>query len=201
MNAVKRIILGFVLLSAPVIGSAQAFGDGTNLVFLGFGLPPGSKLTQTYDPNPSYTTYKLHNYGTGILKYEHGMHKYFGIGLNLEYSAATGNYSYDYSNSLRYSNNVTHSVLGAYLRLNGHFPIGDKVDIYGGVGLGYLYTIDNITDNNPNASQNTSHKNSVLGFDEQVTLGARFMVKEGFGVFAEAGYATTACQVGVVLKF
>ncbi len=200
MHQFKKLIVGLVLLSTPAFISAQAFADGTNLVFIGFGLPPGSKLTQSYDPNPNFSDYKLNNYGTGVLKYEHGLHKYFGIGLNFEYSAANGSYNYNYyGNSTEYNNSVSRSVFGAYLRMNGHYPIGDKVDIYGGVGLGYLYTVDKVADNTPGA--NDSHKNAVLNFDEQVTIGARFMVKNSFGVFGEVGYATTACQVGIVMKF
>jgi opacity protein-like surface antigen len=201
MKIIRISVLFVGLIAAPLCSSAQAFADGTNLVSIGFGLPPGTKLTQTYDPNPSFTVYKLKNYGTGILRYEHGLNKYFGIGLNLEYSASSNVYDYDNNSNLLYSVTVNRSVFGGYLRMNGHFPVGDKLDFYAGVGLGYLYTVDNTNDSNPNTNLNTSHKNSVLDFDWQASVGARYMVKNGFGVFAEIGYATTLCQVGVTLKF
>jgi hypothetical protein len=201
MKAVRNFVFLFILASVPAISSAQAFADGANLVSLGFGLPPGTQLTEQYDRNPSYTDYKLNNYGTAVLRYEHGLHKYFGIGINLEYSAATDSYKYDANTSYRYDVTVQRSVFGGYLRLNGHFPIGDKVDLYGGVGLGYLYTLDNTNTTDPNINANTSHHQSVLNFDYQGSIGCRFMVKNGFGVFGEIGYATTLCQVGITLKF
>jgi opacity protein-like surface antigen len=198
----RSFLLLMVLMAAPAVSFAQAFADGNNLIYLGFGLPPGTRLTpQDEGLAPNFTDHKLQNYGTGILRYEHGLHKYFGIGLNFEYSGAQDVYSYGNTSSNTYNITINRTVIGGYLRLNGHYPIGDKVDIYGGVGLGYLYTLDNTNDTNPNANLNTSHKKSVLDFDYQASLGIRFMVKQGFGVFAEVGYATTACQVGVVLKF
>ena len=199
MKNFRKIFLLFISLPAASLLNAQAFGDGKNIIALGFGFPATTTIQNTFDNYKSYIDYNFKNYGTVVLKYEHGLQKYFGLGLNFDYSAASVSYKYDNSNALRYQVNIKSKVLGSYLRLNGHFPIGNKLDIYGGVGLGYLYEIDNYDDNNPNTT--TSHKTSVLNFDYQLTLGVRYMLKDHFGLFAEGGHATTNAQLGIALGF
>jgi hypothetical protein len=209
MKKLKIVALFAALLTAPVVTFAQAFADGNNLISLGFGLPPGQRLTDNYTdlntkPGFIHSDYRLKNYGTGVLKYEHGLSKYFGMGLNLEYSAATRSYDYDTDINAkppyRYQINTVRTVFAGYLRLNGHFPVGEKLDFYGGVGLGYIYTTDKYSDTNPNNS-NSNQKKTVLDFDYQITVGARYMVKNSFGLFAEFGYATTLAQIGFQFKF
>ena len=95
--------------------------------------------------------------------------------------------------------NIKSKVLGAYGRLNAHLPIGDSFDIYCGAGLGYSYQLDNYDDNNPGST--SSQKTSVFEFDYQLTLGARYMVKESFGLFGELGIASTTAQLGIALAF
>jgi hypothetical protein len=199
----KKIILSIALAFATSGLFAQAFSDGTNLVHIGFGLPPGQNVTQQYNPYKNFVDYKFYNYGTVVLKYEHGFHKYFGCGLNLEYSNSSANYKYaDVITSTNlYQHKISSNILGMYLRMNGHFPIGESFDIYGGFGLGYLYTINKYTDTNPNASTNSQQNSKVLNFNFQATVGLRYMIKPGFGLFGEVGYATTVCQLGFVFKF
>ncbi|HXC07140.1 MAG TPA: outer membrane beta-barrel protein [Bacteroidia bacterium] len=196
-------LLFLIVLALPLLSKAQSFADGTNLVFIGFGLPPGTVMSNTNTLEPNYTDLHISNYGTGVLKYEHGFHKYFGLGLNLEYSGASIKYNYGPNLNTTYNATVTRSVMGGYVRFNGHFPVGDKVDLYGGFGLGYLYTLDISKDSNPSNTTSTTynHRSSDLEFSYQITAGIRLMVKDGFGIFAEFGYATTPAQLGVVLKF
>jgi hypothetical protein len=183
---------------------SQSFDDGTNLFAIGFGIPPARRIVNDFDTKYNKDNYfdrKLKNYGTVLMKYEHGLHKYFGVGLNMEYSGASLSYKYDSNNSLRYEYQIKSNVFGFYLRMNAHLPVSDKLDFYGGVGLGYLYTINKSKDIPPNASATIEQKTKILDFDYQFTFGARFMVKESVGLFAEVGWATTPAQIGVVFKF
>src|ERR1035437_3473177 len=198
-NFNKVILFCSLILSSNLIYS-QAFGDGKNLVSVGFGLPGTSILQSTFDQYKSNTDYNSKNYGAVVLKYEHGLQKYFGVGLNLEYSGGSILYKYSNNNQLLYSVNMTSSLVAGYARLNGHFPIGKSFDIYAGAGLGYYYKIDNYNDTNP-TNTNTSHKNTYLNFDYQLTLGVRYMIKEHFGMFAEIGQASTIAQIGITLGF
>ncbi len=204
MKKTQSILLAIFMLSlfsGDVF--SQAFDDGTNLISLGFGVPPNQRISKDFNGkynNNNYTDYKFNNYGTGVLKYEHGLHKYFGLGLNLEYSASSVSFKSGVSPNL-YEQQIKNNVIGAYVRFNGHLPIKDKFDIYGGVGLGYLYTLNKYSDSNPDPKVNVSHKETIFEFDYQVTLGFRFMVKDNIGLFAEFGWATTPAQIGIVFKF
>ncbi|HET6226796.1 MAG TPA: outer membrane beta-barrel protein [Bacteroidia bacterium] len=184
--------------------SAQAFDDGANVIYLGFGLPPSKRITNefnVYKNNNNFYDFKLKNYGTGVLKYERGLHKYFGLGLNLEYSASRVNYKYgDVVEPAKYIVDIKSKIIGGFVKFNGHFPVGQKLDFYGGVGLGYLYTINNYADTNPNKSAEVKQRETILDFDYQLTLGARFMIKDKIGLFAEVGRATTLFQFGLAFK-
>jgi opacity protein-like surface antigen len=201
-NAKYFLLSIFIFSIASGTVLAQAFADGANVISIGFGIPPGQRLKNDFNNvYKNYIDYKFKNYGTGELKYEHGLHKYFGLGLNFEYSGASASYKYDDANTLRYERKININVFGVYARFNGHFPIMEKLDLYGGVGLGYLYTINKNTDTNPNPNVNTQQKQTVLDFDYQFTLGVRFMIKNNIGIFAEGGWATTPFQIGLAFKF
>src|ERR1035437_4016939 len=94
MKNPKKIILLASVMFASVIGQAQAFDDGKNIIALGFGFPATSTIQNSFDPYKSYVDYKFKNYGTVVLKYEHGLAKYFGVGINFDYSAASISYKY-----------------------------------------------------------------------------------------------------------
>lgn len=181
---------------------AQAFDDGANVIYLGFGVPPNERIRKdfnnTYAKNKAYTDYKFNNYGTGVLKYEHGLHKYFGLGLATEYSASSVSFKYEVGSTL-YEQQIKNKVMGAYVRFNGHCPVKEKFDIYGGVGLGYLYTLNKYSDTNP--LTDIKNKETFFEFDYQITIGFRFMVKDNIGLFTEFGWATTPAQIGIALKF
>lgn len=184
--------------------SSQVFGDGTNIVNLGFGLPASNKVTNDFEKsfnlNSNVYEYKLTNLGTIVLKYERGIHEYFGMGLNFEYSSSKASYKDPTDNDLL-DIDAKRNIWGFFARFNGHFPVAEKLDLYGGIGLGYLYTIDKTktTSNTTNINIDTSSK--VFEFDYQFTVGARYMLKEHIGFFAEFGRATTTLQVGIVFGF
>lgn len=205
MKKIHTILLAIFMLTVVSENVfSQAFDDGTNLVYLGFGVPPNERIRKDfnnrYKNNNIYTDYKFNNYGTAVLKYEHGLHKYFGLGLALEYSASSVAFKYGIS-SLLYEQQIKNTVMGGYVRFNGHFPVKEKFDIYGGVGLGYLYTLNKYTDTSPNSMINVKNKETFFEFDYQVTLGFRFMVKNNIGLFAEFGWATTPAQIGIIFQF
>lgn len=204
MKKTRSILLAiflFSLFSGDVF--SQAFDDGANIIYLGFGVPPNERIRKDFNAKynkSNISDYKFNNYGTGVLKYEHGLHKYFGLGLNTEYSASSVFYKAGVAPSL-YEYTIKNNVIGGYVRFNGHCPIKEKFDIYGGVGLGYLYTLNKTTTTDPNPSVNIKKKETIFEFDWQFTAGFRFMVKDNIGLFAEFGWATTPAQIGIAFKF
>lgn len=203
MKKTAAVLLFFISSLFGSSAFAQSFDDGTNVISLGFGLPPSKRMTNEFKDFRAFYDYKLSNYGTGVLKFEHGLHKYFGLGLNLEFSASRVTYKYGDAfnpDDYKYKVDIANRVLGGFVRFNGHFPVS-KLDFYGGVGLGYLYSMYNYKDTNPSAIKDANHKDKVLDFDYQVTAGVRFMIKENIGMFFEIGRATTICQLGIAFKF
>jgi hypothetical protein len=121
------------------------------------------------------------------------------LGLNAEYSNTSFNYKYLSPTATEYEVTTKNNIIGAYGRMNGHLPLVDKLDIYGGVGLGYLISFNRTKDTNP--SSVLDQKENVLVFDYNLSIGARFMVKDNVGVFFEVGSYTTRCQLGMAMKF
>ncbi len=200
MNKNFLLIAFSVFLSS--LSFSQPFEDGTNVLSLGFGTPPAQRIKNDFNKNyKNFIDYKLNNYGTILLKYEHGLLEYFGMGINLEYSGARVSYKYDDTNQLRYERKIKANVFDFYARFNAHYPIGEKLDLYAGLGLGYEYYIGKYTDSNPNQLVNIQQTEKILDFDYQATIGARFMIKEKIGIFAEAGWATTTGQIGFSIIF
>ncbi len=199
MKKLRKISLVLASLFVTTLVSAQAFDDGKNIVSLGFGFPPTSKITQTLSQYQGDQNYNYKNYGTGIIKFEHGMLKYFGIGLSAEYSGAY--ITYVDPNIPDNTITVNSKVMGFYGRLNGHFPIGDHFDIFAGVGLGYLYTVNSGNETSPAANNTTNFRQTALQFDTQFTFGMRYMIKDHFGLFGEVGSATTTVQMGITIGF
>ena len=147
---VFALLIGLLINSKSTI--AQVFDDGTNVISIGFGLPPEHKDGKDFQNfsifnNENYT-YKFTNLGTILLKFEHGIHKNFGLGLNTEYTSTKATYA-DPSNE-DFSAQVKSNIFAFFLRLNGHLPVTEKLDLYGGVGLGYEYTIDKYSAENSN---------------------------------------------------
>jgi len=204
MKKIKNILSACAVLLVCNFASAQAFDDGKNLVSIGFGFPATSKVTQNFSDYQNYTNYNYKNYGTIVLKYEHGLMKYFGVGLNLEYTNEAVTYQENqarpFTTDTTYTVSIHSSVIGGYVRLNGHYPVGDKLDLFAGVGMGYLYTLNKDKDPNPSNANKNSNTTSFV-FDAQFTLGMRYMIKDHFGLFAEMGWATTTVQMGITFGF
>lgn len=204
MKTLKKLFLVATVCLSAIAVNAQAFDDGKNLLSIGFGFPATSRIVGDLTTYNTYSNYNYKNYGTVVLKFEHGLMKYFGMGLNLEYSSAAVTYDYNqprpFQSDTTYQRTIKSTVMGFYARLNGHYPIGSNFDIFAGVGLGYLYTLNNDTYTDPNKSGN-NYNAKAFNFDAQFTLGLRYMIKDHFGLFAEVGSASTTVQMGITLGF
>ncbi len=122
--------------------------------------------------------------------FEHGITKDISVGGFVDYLSWKNTYS-NSSYSWRF---IYFGVRGSYhfnelLKLDN-----DKIDLYGGAGLGY-YTVS------------TSDKliNGYIGYKGKVFVnlhaGGRYYFSEKFAGFAELGYGVSAARVGVTLKF
>lgn len=164
----KKLILLSVLVVAFVAAKAQEplFVKGDKVVNLGIGFD-------------WYTTVSVSGeYGIldGIAdKGSVGVGAFAGYGFNL-----FGGY---YANSSR----ILAGVRGTF-----HYPFIDKLDTYGGLGVGLNYThwsYDYYVGS-------SSHVSPSAGF----FLGARYFLTDKLAAFAEAGYGLGYLTVGVALK-
>ena len=147
---------------------------------------------------------KLLNAGIGLSSYYGGglpIGASFEVGITDEISvgAQIDFYTWGYNfggYKWRYTF-VPVAVRGSYhvnelLNLNN-----EKLDLYGGLALGYY--ISSFKDNSGYSGlYNNAYGNQVLF---GVHLGGRYYFKPNLGAFAEVGYGVSALKLGVTFKF
>jgi hypothetical protein len=90
--------------------------------------------------------------------------------------------------------NYSHALAG--VRGTFHYPFIDKLDTYGGLGIGLQYT---------HWSWDSSYwgyeaSDNSVGLNAGFFLGARYYLTEKLAAFAEAGYGLGYLTVGVAFK-
>ena len=175
--------------------SAQAFNSGGSYASVGYGLGIGARAsTSVYS---AANGYKFSGFGPASLNYEYGINDNIGLGVNLSYSSygATWNAgTYDYG--------YRYSTLGIMARAAYHFDIRNRdLDLYSGVGLGFLRYKYNWTSDEPsfNESQYNVNLGTPLGY--QIFAGGRYFFSDLVGAYAEVGYGITVLNAGIVLRF
>lgn len=105
-----------------------------------------------------------------------------------EYRYKSSFYSYHYQ--------FTHKLLGA--RLNYYYDLGEKLDVYGGGGLGY-----NIVGFKTKSSSSSldDYDASESGIFYTLHVGGRYNFSKKMGAFAELGYGFTALNLGLTINF
>ncbi len=173
-----------------------------NFLLLAIGLLAGTQSFAQYAKGD-----KLLNVGIGLSSYYGGglpIGASFEVGVTDEISvgAQIDYYSWNYNGYLGgYDYKYTFlpvAVRGSYhvnklLNLNN-----DKIDLYGGLALGYY--ISRYSYNGPGGSSafDNSYGNRVLF---GLHLGGRYYFKPNLGAFAEVGYGVSALKLGVAFKF
>ena len=176
----KRIFLGFCvagLLSLVAITTNAQYKQGDNLLNLGIGLNSyyngGTPVSGIFEAGVS----KVISFGGGIdyLSYHYGF-----VGYNYSYSAlyigARGSYHFN-----------------ELLNLNSK-----KVDIYGGLSLGYRSF--SWSDNNVNS--NGLNGNYASGIYLALHVGGRYYFSDRVAGFLELGaLGSSNARIGVTFKF
>lgn len=170
MKNLRKILLAVVLfVGTTTFASASAFDKGVNIL----------------GPHIGYGGYGL-NAG---LWYEHGVHKYVGIGVQGDFTWL----SYGYTGT-RYN------ILGvrAMFTLAGHIPIRQvpNLDIFIKLGLGYGLAAWP-SDYNPYGKSGAYLRHY---FAWELTVGIRYFFTQKVGVRVEVGYPSWI-KAGVDFKF
>jgi hypothetical protein len=168
----KKLILLSVLIVAFIAAKAQdpLFVKGDKVVNLGIGLDNYATISASGE------------YGIidGIAdKGTIGVGAFAGYGFRI-----LGMSHYNYSRILA-------GVRGTF-----HYPFIDKLDTYGGLGIGLQYTHWSWDA----AYWGYSSSDNSVGLNAGFFLGARYYLSERLAAFAEAGYGLGYLTVGVAFK-
>ncbi|RYZ36281.1 MAG: hypothetical protein EOP49_32750 [Sphingobacteriales bacterium] len=175
----KKLFSSLLVMSLLLVGT-QSFAQyqkGDKLLNAGIGLS-------------SY-------YGGGLpigASFEVGITDEISVGAQLDFYT----WSYNWGSGYKYRYTfLPIAVRGSYhvnelLNLNN-----EKLDLYGGVALGYY--ISSFKDNSGYSGfYDNAYGNQVLF---GIHLGGRYYFKPNVGAFAEVGYGVSALKLGVTFKF
>lgn len=140
-------------------------------------------------------------YGGGLpigASFEVGVTDEISVGAQIDYYSWSYNYGYLGLNDRYRYTFIPVAVRGSYhvnklLNLNN-----DKVDLYGGLALGYYISSFSYNGASPGYVYDNSYGNRVLF---GLHLGGRYYFKPNLGAFAELGYGVSALKLGVTFKF
>jgi hypothetical protein len=178
----KKILLAVLGLSvftsvSRAQSSSDGFAKGDNVVNLGIGLGTpffSGGYSSSLPINPT-------------ISFEHGIGNAISVGAELSYATAKDSYY-----GIKYS--------ATYVGARGSYHFGDalqldkKIDLYGGVGLGYVIV---------SVSDNTDHlaaTGSAAGYG--LYAGGKYYFAPSTAVYAELGYQSLSyLNIGIAFKF
>ncbi|MDR7129707.1 hypothetical protein J2X69_002052 [Algoriphagus sp. 4150] len=186
MKSLKLFITLFAL--SPLLAFAQEFEKGDKVVSFGIGLGSSIGNYSTSSQLPALSA----QYEQGV--WDIGGPGVISLGGYIGYKA----FKYDYSSSsYSYEQKWDYILLGvrsAY-HWNGHNV--DKLDLYGGLMLGYYLLNYSYSDSNGSSTGGDSYSNTG---GLSLYLGSRYYFTGNLAAFAEAGYGVAYLNIGVALK-
>lgn len=184
------------LLMGATRTHAQAFSEGTHFISAGYGV--GTLLGGVSSNFDGYGELKYQGAGPIYLKFEQGITDNIGLGVNLAY--ATNQWDYTYKlDSTTYRETTKRSTYSVLARFNYHFGHSERFDPYIGLGLGYRNALWTVTSSG--ATSSGAELSNMMPFGMELTLGARYLIKPGFGLYVEVGPAKSVAQFGLSAKF
>ncbi|WP_439490583.1 hypothetical protein [Algoriphagus sp.] len=179
----KNYLVVFLLVIAvPFVSFGQEFQQGSKVVSVGLGL--GSAVGSGFSYSSQVPAISA--------QYEQGIWDVGGPGV-ISLGGYIGYKGYRYNYGSGYQSKWNYTLLGvrsAY-HFNGHDV--DKLDIYGGLMLGYY--IVNYSDNSGSSINNYGNN---LGLS--LYVGGRYYFSDNIGGFAELGYGVSYLNLGVAFK-
>lgn len=169
-------VVALLALSAQGV-MAQAYQQGDKLLNLGIGLN-------------GY-------YGGGLPiggSFEYGVTDQISVGAQIDFYT----WGYNFGSGYKYRYTFIPIALRGSYHVNELLNLdNDKVDLYGGVQLGY-YISKYSDDSGFSGIYNNSYGNKALF---GIHLGGKYYFKPNLGGFAELGYGVSTLKLGLALKF
>jgi hypothetical protein len=166
----------------------ETFSQGDKVVNLGIGLGSYIGLSGADFSTPPISLSGEYCVKDGLINDRASI----GIGGYLAYTGSKLSYGGSKNDYGWWYHYVIVGARGAF-----HFMVSPKFETYGGVMLGY--NITKLSWYGDSDYEMDADAGSTVAYSTFV--GARYLFKENFGVFAEVGYGIDAIELGVSLKF
>ncbi len=196
MNRSATLAINFTLLSFTAFASGEK-SERVNIFSAGYG-------AGVFSSNLRFNLYTSANYnftttGPIYLKYENRFTPNTSLGISASWVEAK--YSFDYEDPYLGSQHFgeIHRSFSLLLRVNYYVWKSEKFEVYTGAGLGYVnhkgwyrnevedvFIIESVSPGFP--------------FSFEATLGERYFISKGFGIYVEVGVAKSVLQGGVVWR-
>jgi hypothetical protein len=151
--------------------------------------------------------YRVEGIGPFIFKAEYGLTRQLSIGISATYSQYTSDWeeqrfdAYHQRNLWFKYGTKLHDV-AAMLRLNYHWVVTPRSDLYIGGGMGYNYwKSEDFTTFKPEDTLFNALYKQPGPFAAEITLGYRYYFRQRNAIYIEAGYGKSIVQAGFVFKF
>lgn len=151
--------------------------------------------------------YRVEGVGPFIFKAEYGLSRQISIGLSATYIQYTSDWEeqrFDpyHQRTLWFKFGTKAHDVTAMLRLNYHWIVTPRSDLYIGGGMGYNYwKSEDFTTFSPEDSTFNAFFKQPAPFAAELTIGYRHYFRQRNAFYMEAGYGRSIIQAGFVFKF
>ncbi len=180
-------------------------------VSIGVGAPNMSRyssfINKTFKTKPDYS---IKGKGPFHFKVEYRPNWWLGVGLNVNHSSYTINYTMDnylntstgvyMPNLITIKNSSTAFNVRGNLHLLNPKNYGPQGDIYWGIGLGFKAGKLKVGAQYPEATPSISFPN-LWPIGIETTLGVKYYLTPNIGAYAELGLAKSIIQIGATAAF
>lgn len=171
----------------------------------GYGFPrmPGKMFNFNQDENE----FRVVGVGPFLFKAEYGLTRQLSIGISATYIEYTSDWQVQKFHE-RHQRNIwtTYGTklqdLAVMVRLNYHWAVTPRSDLYMGGGMGYNHwTEEDILPGLPDDSTFNSKFKVPGAFAAELSLGYRYYFRKRTALYLEMGFGKSLVQGGFVFKF
>lgn len=213
----KKIIILFTILALYFDAQAQtprwnylwdtkAHNQGQIHFSYGYGIPRlENRLFKLHKDDANY---RVVGVGPFAFKAEYGLTRQLSIGLSAYYIRYTSDWKEN-----RFDSSLHQTVLpfvfgtkvqdiSVMLRLNYHYNVTERTDVYLGGAMGYnKWIVEDFTTYSFEDSTFNSNFKTPGPFAAELTAGFRYFFRSRNALYLEVGYGKSIVQAGFVFKF
>ncbi len=171
----------------------------------GYGFPRLDN--KRFDRWKDAVEYRVVGVGPLIFKAEYGLTRQLSLGLSATYIKYTSDFEqlkFDeyHQRNLFVKYGTVVDDIALMLRLNYHWRVTPRSDIYMGGGMGYnIWKVEDFTKYPPEDTTFNSFFKKPSGIAAELSIGYRLYFRERNAIYIEAGYGKSIVQAGFVFKF